>query len=221
MQLWVSKLNKNKWKIALIILSVALVTSCIFGVTTAWFNKVESDKMKASMDVQYVDIFVNQNEINVEEGMIPGQFIDITNPNVYVNETSGTYCVFIQVKETGGTGGKTYLMYKTIDGWNQLTNEQAQSFNFPVGEDIAYFYQVVDASQVSRLPVFGIYNPLYSQNPSVQITLELTYRDITNAWESKNPVKLQVVAAGCATKQNGLATVAEADYADVYTAFIG
>ncbi len=212
MQLWVSKLNKNKWKIALILLSVALVTSCVFGVTTAWFTYVSSDKLKVEMDIKYVDIFVDEKDHNASYEMIPGQPISINSPNVNVNETSGRFCVFIQVSELGGTAGHTYLEYTTVDEWTKLTTQQADSFRFPAGEDTAYYYQLVDASQVNSLPVF---------NPTVIVNKDTTYNQIKKAWESDTPVKLQVVAAGCrTTAQSGLPTVAEADYADAYTAFL-
>lgn len=213
MQLWVSKLNKNKWKIALILLSVALITSCIFGVTTAWFNTVESDKMQVALDVNYVNIFVDNTANGDEHFMIPGQTVAITTPNVNVSETTGTYCVFVQVSEVGGTAEHTYLEYTTVNGWTKLTDVQAAAYNFPQKEDTAYYYQVVDASRVDSLPVLG---------NTVTVTADTTYKQIKNAWAENSPVKLQVVAAGCKTMAaNGPATVAEAAYADVYSAFIG
>ena len=213
MQLWVSKLNKNKWKITLIILSVALITSCIFGVTTAWFNTVDRAKAKVAMDVKYVDIFVDQSGAGETHQMIPGQSITIVSPKVDVNENSGRFCVFVQVSESGGTSGHTYLEYSTVNGWTKLTQQQAESFRFPAGEDISYYYQLVDASQVSTLDVL---------NTTVTVTSDTTYAQIKKAWETDTPVQLQVVAAGCRTTvQSGLPTVAEAEYAEVYTAFIG
>ena len=96
MQLWVSKLNTNKWKITLIILSVALVISCVFGVTTAWFNTVDRAKANLSMDVKYVDIFASGSADN-GKNMIPGQTYDINTLKVSVNEPEGVYCVFLQL----------------------------------------------------------------------------------------------------------------------------
>ncbi len=213
MQLWVSKLNKNKWKIALIILSVALITSCVFGVTTAWFYTVSSSRLDVSMDMKYVNIFVDSTGDNTAYEMIPGQSVTITSPKVNVNETEGKFCVFIQVSELGGTQEHTYLEYTTVNGWTQLSNTQATAFNFPIREDTSYYYQLVDASLVSQLDVL---------NTTVTITADTTYKQITAAWEGSSPVKLQVVAAGCATNvTDGLATVSEVEYAEVYTAFIG
>lgn len=214
MQLWVSKLNKNKWKIALILLSVAVVTSCVFGVTTAWFNTVDRAKANVTMDVQYVNIFVDQTGNGNEYEMVPGQSITITSPKVDVNESSGKFCVFVQVSELGGTAGHTYLEYTTANGWTKLTNAQAVAYKFPQKEDTSYYYQLVeDASTVSKLNVL---------QSTVTVNQDTTYAQIKKAWESDSPVKLQVVAAGCATTAvSGLPTAAEVDYADVYTAFIG
>lgn len=213
MQLWVSKLNKNKWKIALILLSVAVVTSCVFGVTTAWFNTVDRAKANVTMDVQYVNIFVDQTGNGNEYEMVPGQSITITSPKVDVNESSGKFCVFVQVSELGGTAGHTYLEYTTANGWTKLTNAQAVAYKFPQKEDTAYYYQVVDAATVDFLTVLG---------NTVTVNKDTTYAQIKNAWKENSPVKLQVVAAGCKTQAvSGPATVAEADYAEVYTAFIG
>lgn len=212
MQIWVSKLNKNKWKIALIILSVAIVTSCLFGVTVAWLNTVESDKMNVSMDVRYVDIFVDRNGDGASFEMIPSQTITVTSPKVNVNETAGKYCVFVQVSELGGTAGHTYLEYATVAGWTKLSVQQANGFRFPQKEDTSYYYQVVDASQVEQLDVLAT---------EVTVTADTTYKQIKAAWEENSPVKLQVVAAGCETKENGLATSEEVAYAEVYSAFVG
>ncbi len=214
MQLWVSKLNKNKWKITLIILSVALVVSCVFGVTTAWFNKVESNRMKVSMDMRYVNIFVDSNGDNTSYEMIPGQSITVTTmPKVNVNEPSGRYCVFVQVSELGGTSDHTYLEYRSVDKWIKLTPQEAKAFSFPEKEDTAYYYQLVDASAVQQLEVL---------DPTVTVTADTTYKQIKKAWENDTPVKLQVVAAGCKTEaQSGLPTAVEVAYAEVYTAFIG
>ncbi|MBR3844238.1 MAG: hypothetical protein IKM39_01890 [Clostridia bacterium] len=217
MQLWVSKLNKNKWKIALIILSVAMVTSCIFGVTTAWFNSVDRAKANVSMDVKYIDIFANGAD--QDHVMIPGQNYTITAPTVAVKETKGTYCVFLQISEIGGAKDCRYLEYSlaTQSNWIPLTDEKIseKQYRFPVGrEDTKYYYQIVDAANVTTLEVL---------DSTVTVDLNTTYEQIKAAQEGNGtPVQLSVVAAGCKTNATGteLPSAEEVAFAEVYTAFL-
>ncbi len=213
MQLWVSKLNKNKWKIALIILSVALVTSCIFGVTTAWFNSLDSAKANVAMDVKYIDIFAGGNGGTYE--MIPTKEYTINPPTAMVNETEGTYCVFLQISEIGGTAEHKYLNYTVVGGWNPLTDPTTlTNYKFPVDrEDTKYYYQIVDASQVNSLAVL--------QN-TVTVTENTTYAHIQAAQGEGNEVILSVIAAGCemADGATELPTAAEVADSETYVSFL-
>ena len=213
MQLWVSKLNKNKWKIALIILSIAVATSCVFGATFAWINNVEHSYGSVSVDVNYVDIFSNGTDSETYV-MIPGQSHAIVSPNVLVREDKGYYCVFAQVSEVGGVENHTYLEYTAANGWYPLSAQQAATFKFPQKEETTYFYQTIDASLVDHFPVL---------NSTVTVNKDTTYEQI-NAATTAAPVKLVTVAAGCKTSVTpGSATLpsaTEVEYAQVYTAFI-
>ena len=213
MSFWLNILKQNKGRITMIVLSVVVLITSVFGFTTAWFYKVETAKLKVDMEFNYVDIFVGTNGYGNEHEMIPSASVEIVSPNVMVNETEGTYCVFVQISELGGTSNHTYLEYATVNGWNKLSDDKIQEFKFPFGrEDTAYYYRLVDAASVSSLDVL---------QSTVTVTANTTYAQIKEAWPENNPVKLQVVAAGCATTAtSGLPTKGEVDYADVYTAFI-
>ncbi len=223
MQLWVSKLNKNKWKIALIILSVALVTSCIFGFTSAWFNKVEQAKANVGMDVKYVDIFADgDGETNQ---LIPAKYYTIEKtPKVLVGETSGTYCVFIKIKETGGDVSKAgylenYIKYAVVSGWNELSDEQAKEFGFKTEERAKYYYQNITANGQAPLDVFDYVH----DKDQFQANPQLTLAQVEAANGTGKEVKLSLVAAGCRTAveagSGDLPTAEEVALAEVYTAF--
>lgn len=217
MQLWVSKLNKNKWKITLIILSVALVTSCIFGFTSAWFNKVEQAKANVGMDVKYVDIFAGgDGETNQ---LIPAKYYTIENaPNVLVDENDGTYCVFLKIKETGGEATVNYINYTQNDDWHELSNSDAkEKFGFKIEERAKYFYQIIEANG-QKLPVFNSEN---ADGAQFQANPDLTLAQVKAAIDA--PVTLSVVAAGCKTTApvggTTLPSAQEVAFAEVYTAF--
>ncbi len=228
MQLWVSKLNKNKWKITLIILSVALVTSCIFGFTAAWFNKNEQAKVNVGMDVQYVDIFA-MNE-DADKQLIPAMYYTIDEnkiPKVAVGETDGTYCVFIKIKETGGDvdvnkeGYLTnYIDYKVSSDWNPLSDDQAQTFGFKTENRAKYYYQNITASGQELM----VFQALNEEGAQFQANSDLTLEQVQAAQGEDNYVKLSMVAAGCRTTADKLTsqelpTAQEVALAEVYTAF--
>ena len=233
MQLWVSKLNKNKWKIALIILSVALVTSCIFGFTYAWYDSSEGDATaNIGMDVNYVDIFAEGSEI--QEELIPAKYYDVKNvPQVVVNETEGTYCVFVQIKESGVNyaaqkdepGFKdyySYIYYQLADGWKRLSD--LDKYGFSEGGDnelLVYYYKIIDAAQVDELDVFKpIDNEDNLNNAYFQAHPERTLEQVQKVTDT---IKLSVVAAGCRTTakagEQTLPTVDEVALSEAYTAF--
>ena len=234
MQLWVSKLNKNKWKITLIILSVALVTSCIFGFTAAWFNHVDSAKANVGMDVKYVDILANGS--NDDYDLIPAKYYQPERiPKVLVGETEGTYCVFLQIKKAGGCiVGNTdtdpnYIDFKVNSSWEPMDEATIQSYDFSVGKNdewLSYYYQIIDAAEVQQvggeLTVFDpIGNDDNQTNACFQANPKLTLEQVEAAID-KN-VTLSVVAAGCKTAlpagSTDLPTEEEVAFAEVYTAF--
>ena len=215
MQLWVSKLNKNKWKITLIILSVALVTSCIFGVTTAWFNNVDNSKANVSMDMKYVDIFASGSG-DGHRPMIPGQYYDVGTLKIDVNESKDVYCVFMQLSELGGAGNVTYLDCAPADGWIALDSQSVDLFQFPKKNETKYFYQIVDAEQVAKLDVL-------QPTDSIRVLPQVTYDQIKGITQN-TAVMLEVVAAGCKTTDDKLITqelptAEEVAFAEVNTAF--
>ncbi len=231
MQLWVSKLNKNKWKITLIILSVALITSCIFGFTAAWFNKNEQAKVNVGMDVQYVDIFATNED--ADKQLIPAMYYTIDEnkiPKVAVGETDGTYCVFIKIKETGGDvdvnkeGYLTnYIDYKVSSDWNPLSDDQAQTFGFKTENRAKYYYQNITANQ-QEIAVFVPYNSTENSTAQFQAKPGLTLAQVYEARDAEKEVKLSLVAAGCRTTtaaagSANLPTAQEVALAEVYTAF--
>ncbi len=228
MQLWVSKLNKNKWKITLIILSVALITSCIFGVTTAWFNTVDRAKAKVSMDVNYVDIFAGSGES--EHQLIPSKYYKVDNaPKVLIGEDSGIYCVFLKIQERGGCFAKDveyfqHINYTLNQDWHSLPLAQIKEYGFSTGGEndwTAYYYQVINASEAGGQ--LTIFEPIAEapNSESFRANPDLTLTQVEAAIDT--PVTLSVVAAGCKTTAPAggttLPTVEEVAFAEVYTAF--
>lgn len=234
MQLWVSKLNKNKWKIALIILSVALVTSCIFGVTYAWYDSSDGDAtVNVGMDVNYVDIFATGSEIRGED-LIPAKYYyPQTVPYVVVNETEGTYCVFVQIKESGVNYAAqevepgfikgvyySYIDYKLADGWQQLND--LDKYGFSRGGDdelLVYYYKIIDASEMEELDVFKpIDNEDNFNNAYFQAHPERTLEQVQKV---DDKITLSLVAAGCriAAGSTALPTAEEVAFAEVANAF--